>query len=183
MLTTSDVAKIVGVSSRTISNYLEVPEFHEFLSQGALKDRPGQTRREFGEEDTLVLFTIRVMKGLGKSDEEIATELDNGVREQPPPSNYASLNSVAPVEYMQQIAIRDVEIQTWKAKYEYAAQEIEALKSERDAIQNRLSEEMVVRGNAEGQLQATAQLLRDMIKERDERIKHLEELLKNSKSP
>lgn len=74
----SKVGKMIGVSRRTVYNWVTHPSLEQFFSEEARKEGD----RDLDEEDVLLIMTIKFLRDRVTTDwEEIAEKLEGGFRE------------------------------------------------------------------------------------------------------
>ena len=82
-----ELAKLLGVADQTLLNWMKEPEVNHYFSREALGSA-GSVQRTYGEEDAIILNSIRELRSNGTSDwQEIAKLLADGFRNLEFPKN------------------------------------------------------------------------------------------------
>jgi DNA-binding transcriptional MerR regulator len=127
---------MLGVTDRTIKNWLAVPEFARYFSAGALN--VDSAHRELSQDDLFVLNTIRIMRSGASRKEtnwsDIAKALENGVRERQLPAIAAAIDpGMALVGQVERIV-------TVGAERDAALARVAELEKERRELRDQLTE-------------------------------------------
>mgnify|MGYP001042078472 CR=1 FL=1 len=141
---TGKVAQMLGVTDRTIKNWLAVPEFAPFFSAGALQ--VDSAHRELNQDDLYVLNTIRVMRsGAPKKDanwEGIAQALAEGRRERQLPPIAAAIDpGMALVGQVERVVTIGAERDAALARVAELEQERRELRTLLEDAQKRLADD------------------------------------------
>ncbi|NWF67578.1 MAG: MerR family transcriptional regulator [Chloroflexi bacterium] len=159
-----EAARILGVDSSTVRNWISHPLLTAFFSLSA-RNEHGGSQRVLTEPDILVLNTIRARRAQGEEWETIAAYLDSGEREKDFPANAISVDtrviSVPQAEQsaraMALLAERDAALK----RVEELTGRIEQLEQEKEEIREKLTKEIkqLLRelGRLEGLLEARNQ--------------------------
>jgi DNA-binding transcriptional MerR regulator len=103
---TGKVAKALGIDTKTVKIWSDMPEFAPFLTDDA-KGLSGHTQRHFYPEDVLVLNTIRAERAKRTDWSTIAMILSRGQREEEmPPEFYTVDGDSAVVQFAQMTLLR-----------------------------------------------------------------------------
>lgn len=150
---TGPVAKRFDVDPNTIADWTR--RFEEFFSPEALA--LGSTQRDYQPEDILILNTIRVERVKNTPWDEIRTVLASGHREGNLPPEFTSIDGAKAVTVY-------AELREITAKLEIANQEIERLRAESQAKDERL----IQLSEQVGKWKGLAEIYKEMLKDKDD---------------
>lgn len=157
---TGEIASLLGVSDKTIRNWVE--RFENFLSAEA--KRVGSRQSAFTEEDIVILATIKELSAEGLSYDAINERLVSGYRtENPGTASFAIDRRVVPAAAVEQIidstAIK-IELEQVKSERDRLLTVVEKqqiqekeLREELNRLQDKIAELMLRLGKAEGRLE------------------------------
>jgi len=163
-----EAARIFGVDSSTVRNWINHPTLTTFFSPSA-RNEHGGAQRVLNEPDILILNTIRARRAAGDDWQAIAAYLDSGEREREFPANAISVDTrVISVPHAEQsaramaiMAERDAALK----RVEELTARVEQAEQEKEEIREKLTQEIkqLLRelGRLEGLLEAKKQENKD----------------------
>lgn len=156
---TGDVAKMLGLSPKTITNWADEEAFREFLSDGAKGDVESGTQRDFSMDDILVLNTIRVHKTRRNTWNDVADLLDTGYRETDLPPSAVLSQTISAADQLTQLMAIKAERDTALAQLEDAFVEVDRLRKQDKERQK----EIIELNRQIARLELRLELLREQI--------------------
>jgi len=160
---TGEIAKMMGVSPRTITNWTEQDELQPYFSdQARLTDG---FQRECSSEDIMVINTIRLQKNRRNTWADVAVILSTGHRETELPITAALTKSISPADHVAQMMLIKAERDTALAQLQDAMFEIERARKEtkeKDTTINELYKRL-------GRLEAQVEMLQARLEDRDDK--------------
>ena len=161
---TGEVAKMLGVSPKTITNWTDEEAFAQFFSDEAKGNVDSGTQRDFSTDDILVLNTIRVHKSRRNTWSDVAELMQTGHRETELPASAALTQTVSAVDQLSQLMSIKSERDTALAQLEDAMFEIERL---RDQDKDRQSQ-IIDLNKQIARLELKLEMLQEQIKDEKE---------------
>ena len=135
---TGEVAKMLGVSPKTITNWTDEKAFMGFLTDEAKGNAESGIQRDFSTEDVLVLNTIRVHKSRRNTWQDVAELMQTGHRETELPASAALTQTVSAVDQLSQLMAIKSERDTALAQLEDAMFEVARLRDQDKERQNQI---------------------------------------------
>ncbi len=130
---TGKVAKALGVDQKTITNWTDHPLLRRFFSKEASAES-GETQRDYGELDVIILNTVRAARAKNTDWADIAEILDSGEYDSNLPPSALLVESSAPIQQYGKM----MQLMTERDNYK---KEVDRLKAE-GALKDRAIENM-----------------------------------------
>lgn len=127
---TGEVAKMMGLNPKTITNWTDQEDLALYFSEDARRDDGSGGQREYLEEDILVINTIRIHKTRQNSWRDVAKILATGHREIDMPITATLTKSISPADQVAAMMLIKAERDTALAQLQDAMFEIDRLRKE-----------------------------------------------------
>jgi len=127
---TGEVAKMMGLNPKTITNWTDQEDLAEYFSEDAQRDDGSGGQREYLEEDILVINTIRIHKTRQNTWRDVAKVLATGHREVDMPITATLTKSISPANQVAAMMLIKAERDTALAQLQDSMFEIERLRKE-----------------------------------------------------
>jgi DNA-binding transcriptional MerR regulator len=127
---TGEIAKMMGLSPKTITNWTDQEELRMFFGDGAKIDETSGKQRDYSSEDVLVINTVRVHKTRRNTWKDVAALLAAGHRETELPASAALTKTISPADQITTMMALKAERDTALAQLEDARFEIDRLRNE-----------------------------------------------------
>lgn len=163
---TGEIAKMMGLNPKTVTNWTDQAELRGFFSDGAKIDETSGKQREYSSEDVLVINTIRVHKTRRNTWRDVAGLLVSGYRETELPASAALTKTISPADQIAAMMAIKAERDTALAQLEDARLEIERLREELKEQRDGTMQEVITLNREIARLELRLELLRDEV-ERD----------------
>jgi DNA-binding transcriptional MerR regulator len=142
---TGEVAKMMGVSVKTVTNWTDQEELSQFFSVPARASEIESAQRDYSTDDIYVLNTIRLIKTRQNSWRDVSKILASGHRETELPLSATMAKTLSPLDQAASMMVLKAERDTALAQLEDATFEIERLRkeleNERERGQRMINEE------------------------------------------
>jgi DNA-binding transcriptional MerR regulator len=126
---TGEVAKMMGVNPKTITNWTDQGDIAEFFSTTA-RALNNVLQRDYSPDDVLVINTIRLHKSRQNTWQDIAELLRSKHRETELPLSAALTKTISPVDQVTGLMVIKAERDTALAQLQDAMAEVDRLRSE-----------------------------------------------------
>ena len=127
---TGEVAKMMGLNPKTITNWTDQDDLAPYFSEDARRDDGSGGQREYLEEDILVINTIRIHKTRQNTWRDVAKILETGHREVDMPITATLTKSISPADQVAAMMLIKAERDTALAQLQDSMFEIERLRKE-----------------------------------------------------
>lgn len=127
---TGEVAKMMGLNPKTITNWTDQEDLTPYFSEDARRDDGSGGQREYLEEDILVINTIRIHKTRQNTWRDVAKILATGHREVDMPITATLTKSISPADQVAAMMLIKAERDTALAQLQDSMFEIERLRKE-----------------------------------------------------
>jgi DNA-binding transcriptional MerR regulator len=127
---TGEVAKMMGLNPKTITNWTDQEDLASFFSEEAHRSDGANAQREYTEDDILVINTIRVHKTRQNTWRDVAKILETGHRETELPITASLTKSISPADQVAAMMQIKSERDTALAQLQDAMFEIDRLRAQ-----------------------------------------------------
>lgn len=167
---TGDVAKMMGLNPKTITNWTDQEDLAPFFSEEARREDGRGTQREYTEADVLVINTIRLHKTRQNSWRDVAKILATGHREVELPITATLTKTISPADQIAAMMAIKSERDTALAQLQDAMFEIERLRKEMKEQHESANREIIALNREIARLELRIEILSEELKKakRDE---------------
>lgn len=158
---TGEVAKMMGLNPKTITNWTDQEDLRVYFSEGALRNDETSTQREYSEDDILIINTIRIHKTRKNTWKDVAKILDSGHRETELPITANLTKTISPADQVAAMMLVKAERDTALAQLQDANFEIERLRKELKGQQNESKREIIELNRQIARLELRLELLQE----------------------
>jgi DNA-binding transcriptional MerR regulator len=127
---TGEIAKMMGLNPKTITNWTDQKDLNYFFTDGARRNDESSSQRDYADEDVLVINTIRVHKTRQNTWSDVAQILHTGHRETDLPITASLTKTISPADQLASMMAIKAERDTALAQLQDATFEIERLREE-----------------------------------------------------
>lgn len=127
---TGEVAKMMGLNPKTITNWTDQTDLNSFFTEGACRNSETSSQRDYTDDDVLVINTIRVHKTRQNTWSDVAKILSTGHRETDLPITASLTKTISPADQLASLMAIKAERDTALAQLQDATFEIERLREE-----------------------------------------------------
>lgn len=162
---TGEIAKMMGLNPKTITNWTDQEELRMFFGDGAKIDETSGKQRDYSSEDVLVINTVRVHKTRRNTWKDVASLLMTGYRETELPASAALTKTISPADQMAAMMALKAERDTAQAQLEDARLEIERLRNELKEQRDGTMKDIIELNKEIARLELRLELLRDEVEQ------------------
>lgn len=164
---TGDVASMMGLNPKTITNWVDRDEVNEFFSERARRSDEQSTHRYYNHDDIMVLNTIRLRKTRQNSWQEVADLLRSGHRDTELPASAALTATISPADQFTQVTRIKAEYDALMAQYQDMQAELEDMRQQLvelpKQIRDEYSQHISERDRTIGRLEAKLEIAQEEI--------------------
>jgi DNA-binding transcriptional MerR regulator len=162
---TGEVAKMMGLNPKTITNWTDQADLARFFSSGARMGGESSSQRDYTSDDILIINTIRLHKTRQNTWKDIAGILATGHREVEMPLSATLTKTISPADQLATIMAIRAERDTALAQLQDAAFEIERLRKEINEQRDVSSKEIIKLNREIARLELQLELLTKKLEE------------------
>jgi DNA-binding transcriptional MerR regulator len=163
---TGEVAKMMGLNPKTITNWTDQEDLASFFTEEARRSDETTAQREYSEQDILVINTIRVHKTRQNTWKDVAKILATGHRETDLPITATLTKSISPADQIAAMMLIKAERDTALAQLQDAIFEIERMRKELREQREESSKEIIGLNRQIARLELRLEMLQEQL-ERD----------------
>lgn len=127
---TGEVAKMMGLNPKTITNWTDQVDLAVFFSSGARSQDESSSQRDYSTDDVLLINTIRLHKTRQNTWRDVANILATGHREMEMPPSATLVKAISPADQLAAMIVIKAERDTALAQLQDAQFEIDRLRKE-----------------------------------------------------
>lgn len=165
---TGEVAKMMGLNTKTITNWTDQEDLTIFFSDEARRNDGTSSQREYTEDDVLIINTIRIHKTRQNTWKDVAKILYTGHRETDLPITATLTKTISPADQVAAMMLIKGERDTALAQLEDATFEIERLRGELKEQRTEAKEEIIELNRQIARLELQLEILKKQIKDERE---------------
>lgn len=160
---TGEVAKMMGLNPKTITNWTDQEDLTFFFSEEARRSDETSSQREYSEEDVLIINTIRVHKTRQNTWKDVAKILSTGHRETDFPISAALTKSISPADQVAAMMLIKAERDTALAQLQDSMFEIDRLRKELKEQREESSKEIIELNRQIARLELRLEMLQEQL--------------------
>ena len=165
---TGEVAKMMGLNPKTITNWTDQEDLAVYFSDDARRVDETSSQREYSEEDVIVINTIRVHKTRQNTWKDVANLLATGHRETELPISATLTKSISPADQVAAMMLVKAERDTALAQLQDAIFEIERLRKELKEQRETSNKEIIDLNRQIARLELRLEMLKEQLSDDDE---------------
>jgi DNA-binding transcriptional MerR regulator len=161
---TGEVAKMMGLNPKTITNWTDQEDIAPFFSDTARRADETSSQREYSDDDILIINTVRVHKKRQNTWRDVAKILATGHREVELPISATLTKTISPADQVAALMLIKAERDTTLAQLQDAIFEIERLRRELKDEREKMRKENSELNREIGRLEARVEALERQLK-------------------
>jgi DNA-binding transcriptional MerR regulator len=165
---TGEVAKMMGLNPKTITNWTDQEDLTTFFSDEARRNDETSSQREYSEEDVLVINTIRIHKTRQNTWKDVAKILMTGNRETDLPITASLTKSISPADQLASMMLIKAERDTALAQLQDSMFEIDRLRNELKEQREESSKEIIDLNRQIARLELKLEMLQEQMDDETE---------------
>lgn len=162
---TGDVAKMMGLNPKTITNWTDQEDLNIFFSDEARRRDTSASQREYTDEDVLVINTVRIHKTRQNTWSDVAKILSSGHRETELPITANLTKTISPADQVAAMMLIKAERDTALAQLQDAIFEIERLRMELKEQQNEASDKIIELNRQIARLELRLEIMQEQLED------------------
>lgn len=162
---TGEIAKMMGLNPKTITNWTDQEDLSVFFSEEARRSGENAAQRDYSEEDVFVINTIRVHKTRQNTWSDVARILYTGHRETELPITATLTKTISPADQVAAMMMIKAERDTALAQLQDATFEIDRLRHELKEQREEANKEIIDLNRQIARLELRLELLQQQVDE------------------
>jgi DNA-binding transcriptional MerR regulator len=160
---TGEVAKMMGLNPKTITNWTDQDDLKNFFTEEARAGDETSSQRDYSTDDVLIINTIRIHKTRQNTWRDVAAILATGHREVEMPISASLARTISPADQVAGMMAIKAERDTALAQLQDAMFEIERLRKEIEEQRKEANTEIIQLNRLIARLELQLELLQKQV--------------------
>jgi DNA-binding transcriptional MerR regulator len=165
---TGEVAKMMGMNPKTITNWTDQEDLSIYFSEGAKAEDPSSSQRDYSTEDVITINTIRIHKTRQNTWRDVANILSSGHRETEMPISASLARTISPADQVAGMMAIKAERDTALAQLQDSLFEVDRLRKELEEQRKEATDEIIQLNRQIARLELQLEMLQKQVDENNQ---------------